>query len=152
MDDLILLKHRKGAPGLRLLGLGPKFIPVKGLAKLHHFLNKNASWAQRRSKSELRKMLSQSQVIVSIWHNNDIIGFGRAMTDKIYRAVLWDIVIDQSYQYRGLGKQVVTTILTNKLISKVEKVYLMTTHCEEFYLKMNFKIVNNQSLMILDNK
>ena len=33
MDDPLLVKHAPGAPGLRILGLGPKFFPQQGILK-----------------------------------------------------------------------------------------------------------------------
>ena len=152
MDDLRLVKHAPGAPGLRLLGIGPDFLPNKGVNKLIKLFNENTSWAQNRSQRQIQKMLSCSKVIVSVWNQNNLVGFGRATTDEIFRAVLWDIVVDKKYEKHGIGRKIMTSIITNPLILKVERVYLMTTHCEDFYLKINFKIEKNQKMMILNNK
>ena len=152
MDDLILVTHAQGAPGLRLLGIGPGFRPVKGVNKLIKLFNENTSWAQNRSRQQLQKMLSGSKVVVSGWYQNNLVGFGRATTDEIFRAVLWDIVVDKKYENNGIGRKIITSIIENPHISKVERVYLMTTHCENFYLKMNFTIEKNQKMMILKNK
>ena len=151
MDDLILVKHAQGAPGLRLLGIGPGFRPIKGVNKLIKLFNGNTSWAQNRSRQQIQNMLAGSKVIVSGWYHNNLVGFGRATTDEIFRAVLWDIVVDSKYENHGIGRQIVTSIISNPLLSKVEKVYLMTTHCEDFYLKMNFKVEKNQKMMMLNN-
>ena len=77
-------------------------------------------------------MLSKSSVVVSLWKDKALVGFGRATSDTIYRAVLWDIVVDKSFQNLGLGKIIVKAILENDLISKTERVYIMTTNCEKF--------------------
>ena len=152
MDDLILVTHAQGAPGLRLLGIGPGFRPTKGITKLIKLFNENTSWAQNRSRQQIQKMLSHSKVVVSGWYQNKLVGFGRATTDEIFRAVLWDIVVDKKYENNGIGRKIITSIIENPSISKVERVYLMTTHCEDFYLRMNFKIEKNQKMMILNNK
>jgi len=152
MDDLILVTHAQGAPGLRLLGIGPGFRPTKGITKLIKLFNENTSWAQNRSRQQIQKMLSGSKVVVSGWYQNKLVGFGRATTDEIFRAVLWDIVVDKKYENNGIGRKIITSIIENPSISKVERVYLMTTHCEDFYLRMNFKIEKNQKMMILNNK
>ena len=152
MDDLILVTHAQGAPGLRLLGIGPDFRPTKGITKLIKLFNENTSWAQNRSRQQIQKMLSHSKVVVSGWYQNKLVGFGRATTDEIFRAVLWDIVVDKKYENNGIGRKIITSIIENSAISKVERVYLMTTHCEDFYLRMNFKIEKNQKMMILNNK
>ena len=148
MKDLSLVKHAPGAPGLRFLGLGPIFLPRKGISKLQLLLEKNTFWAKNRTKKDIRKMLSKSQVIVSIWKKNKLIAFGRATSDEIFRAVLWDIVVDEKYQHTGLGTLVVNTILASNLISKVERVYVMTTSCNEFYSAMGFILGKDQTLMI----
>ena len=152
MDDLILVTHAQGAPGLRLLGIGPGFRPIQGITKLIKLFNENTSWAQNRSRQQIQKMLSCSKVIVSGWYQNKLVGFGRATTDEIFRAVLWDIVVDKKYENNGIGRKIITSIIENPAISKVERVYLMTTHCEDFYLRMNFEIEKNQKMMILNNK
>jgi len=149
MKDFILVKHATGAPGLRLLGLGPMLLPQRGVIKLKSFLDRNTLWAKRRRNEEIKKMLSNSVSTVSVWKNNQIIGFGRATSDGIYRAVLWDIIVEKKYQNYGIGKLIVNSILEHNLIVKVEKVYIMTTNCERFYLNMGFKTERSQTLMVL---
>ena len=152
MKKPIIVKHAKGAPGLRFFGIGANFFPIKGVEQLSNLLNLNTSWANQRSKKEIRQMLGKSLVLVSIWHEKKIIGFGRATSDGIFRAVLWDVVVDKKYQNRGLGKKIVKAILQDPLISKVEKIYLMTTNCKGFYLNMGFSKVEKQNLMMLHNR
>tara|TARA_B100000902_G_C26886872_1_gene705395 strand:+ start:84 stop:545 length:462 start_codon:yes stop_codon:yes gene_type:complete len=147
MNDLIIVKHASGAPGLRLFGLGPNFIPKQGLIKLKSLLEQNASWAKNRNINDLKYMLSNSTVVVSLWEKSALLGFGRATSDRIYRSVLWDIVVDSKYHNLGLGKVIVKTILDNNLISNTEKIYLMTTNCKNFYSKMGFANQENQTLM-----
>ena len=150
MCDPILIKHSKGALGLRYLGLGPSFKPIQGVQKIQELLNSNTSWANRRSCRDLKKMISNSSIIVSAWKKNKIIGFGRATTDTIFRANLWDIVVDNKYRGQGIGEEIVNLIVNDDLLINVEKIYLMTTHCESFYLKMDFNKENKQTLMVLN--
>ena len=88
MKEIFIVKHSSGALGLRILGLGPNLKPNNGLFKLKKFLNKNAFWAKDRTMKDLKKCLANSDVVVSIWFNNEIVGFGRALTDGVYRGVL----------------------------------------------------------------
>ena len=107
MKAISLINHSKGAIGLRFFGLGPNLKPTNGLDKLQKLLDKNAFWAQSRTINDLKKCLANSDVVVSLWVGNEIVGFGRALTDGIYRGVLWDIVIDQNHQGKGLGTLIV---------------------------------------------
>ena len=150
MKDIFLIKHASSAPGLRLFGLGPAFKPVQGLKKLEILFNQNTAWATGRSIEQIKQMLANSNVIITIWNNNNLVGFGRATTDKVYRAVLWDIVVSKEVQRVGLGKIIVEELLKDKKINSVEKVYLMTTNSKDFYKQLGFKVNNQQTLMILD--
>ncbi len=148
MKEISLINHFKGAIGLRFFGLGPNLKPTNGLNKLQRFLNRNALWAKGRTINDLKKCLANSDVIVSLWVGNEIVGFGRALTDGIYRGVLWDIVIDQNHQGKGFGKLIVKNLLSSKKIKTTEKLYLMTTNQKSFYSQFNFKEVTNQNLLI----
>ena len=121
MKEISLINHSKGALGLRLFGLGPNLKPTNGLNKLQRLLDNNAFWAKNRTINDLKKCLANSDVIVSIWVGKEIVGFGRALTDGIYRGVLWDIVIDQKYQGKGFGKLIVKNLLSSKKIKKTKK-------------------------------
>ena len=148
MKTVFLVKHVKGALGLRLFGLGPNLKPTQGLLKLQQFLHRNAFWAKDRTISDLRKCLANSDIVISIWFHNEPVGFGRALSDGIYRAVLWDIVIDQNHQGKGYGKLIVQNILKSRQIKNTKKVYLMTTSKKLFYSQIDFKEVSSQSLLV----
>ena len=143
-----LIKHSQGAFGLRIFGLGPNLKPTNGLLKLKRLLDRNAFWAKGRTIKDLKKCLSNSDVVVSIWSGNKIVGFGRALSDGVYRGVLWDIVIDQDHQGKGYGKLIVTNLLSSKRIKNTKKIYLMTTNKKLFYTQIDFKEVDSQNLLI----
>ena len=148
MKEISLIKHGKGALGLRVFGLGPNLKPTNGLIKLQKLLENNTFWAKNRTIHDLKKCLANSDVVVSLWVGNNIVGFGRALTDGIYRGVLWDIVIDQNYQGKGFGKLIVKSLLASKEIQNTKKLYLMTTNKKLFYSQLEFKEVTSQNLLI----
>ena len=148
MKAIYLINHSKGAIGLRCFGLGPNLKPTNGLNKLQKLLDRNAFWAQNRTINDLKKCLANSDVIVSLWVGNEIVGFGRALTDGIYRGVLWDIVIDQNHQGKGFGTLIVNNLLSYENIKNTKKIYLMTTNKKLFYSQMDFKEVTSQYLLI----
>ena len=149
MQGLSIINHSKGAMGLRLFGLGPNFKPTNGLSKLQNLLDRNAFWAKSRTIKDLKKCLANSDVIVSLWVGNEIVGFGRALTDGIFRGVLWDIVIDQNHQGKGFGTLIIKNLLSSKKIKNTKKLYLMTTNKKNFYSQFDFQEVTSQDLLIL---
>ena len=148
MEEISLINHSKGAIGLRFFGLGPNLKPTNGLNKLQKLLDRNAFWAKGRTFMDLKKCLANSDVIISLWLDNEMVGFGRAITDGVYRGVLWDIVIDQNHQGKGFGSLIVQNLLTSKKIKSTKKVYLMTTNKKMFYSQFNLKEVNTQKLLV----
>ena len=152
MDKFTVVQHAPKAPGLHFFGLGPKFRPSKGIKKIQKLLDQNSSWAKGRKIQEIKKMVQGSNIIVTVWCDQDLAGFGRATTDGIFRAVLWDLVVEKQYQRKGLGNIILKSLLEHRLISTVEKVYVMTTHCEDFYKNNNFECNNKQKLMYLSSQ
>ena len=148
MKEISLIKHSKGALGLRFFGLGPNLKPTNGLSKLQKLLDNNAFWAKSRTIKDLKKCLSNSDVVISLWVGNEIVGFGRGLTDGIYRGVLWDIVIDQNHQGKGFGKLIIKNLLSSKKVKSTKKIYLMTTNKKFFYSQLDFKEVTSQNLLI----
>ena len=152
MSCIRLVKHAPGAPGLRFFGLGPNLLPSRGLLKLRRLLDKHAFWAQGRTNKQLRQVLAGSTVVISLWREKRLVGFGRASSDGIYRAVLWDIVVADDLQGLGLGREVVAALLSAPALKDVEKIYLMTTNSAEFYLQVGFKTCPKQTLLLTKGK
>lgn len=115
---------------------------------LRNLLDRDSFWARGRRLGDLRKMLNGSQAVVSAWHGSNLVGFGRATCDGVYRGVLWDVVVATEHQGRGLGSELVALLLSHRLLAKVERVYLMTTNSAGFYTKLRFHENHGQKLMI----
>lgn len=143
-----LLIHAPGAPGLRWFGLGPGLKPSRGLWKLQRLLDQHAFWAQERSLGQLRQMLAGSAAVVSLWRGKRLVGFGRASSDGVFRAVLWDVVIPEDLQGLGLGRQLVEALLASPRLQAVERVYLMTTNSANFYYQLGFRDAGQQRLLL----
>ena len=152
MTSIRLIKHAPGAPGLRLFGLGPGLRPSKGVLKLKRLLDKQAFWASGRSTKQLRYVLAKSSVVISLWRDNRMVGFGRATSDGIFRGVLWDIVVADDLQGLGLGRQVVDALLSSPALKRVEKIYLMTTNSKQFYLQLGFEESEHQTLLYITSQ
>ena len=75
MKEISLIKHAKGALGLRFFGLGPNLKPTKGLIKLQKLLDANAFWEKNRTINDLKKCLANSDVVISLWVGEEIVRF-----------------------------------------------------------------------------
>ena len=137
---------------LKLLLGDPNTRKLKRYQPLVEEINLLEDEVSKLTDDDLRNCLSKSDVIISLWIDKKIVGFGRALSDGIFRSVLWDIVIDQNYQGKGYGKVIVNALLESKTIKKSKKIYLMTTNKKDFYAQLNFEEVNSQKLLIKVSK
>ena len=149
---ITLIRHRAGARALRL-GFGPGWRPVDGIGQLQHLLDAHSFWAAGRSRRQLRQMLRGSAAVVSAWSGGakpQLIGFGRASSDGVFRAVLWDVVVAQGHQGQGMGRRLVESLLAAPELQGVERTYLMTTNSAGFYQQLGFQQAAHQQLLRLD--
>ena len=116
--------------------------------QLQELFDSAAFWAKGRAIAEIEVALSNSNPVVSAWDGASLIGFARATSDGIYRATIWDVVIDPDYQGVGLGRKLVETVLSHPQVNRVERVYLMTTHQQQFYKRIGFQ-PNTSTTMVL---
>jgi ribosomal protein S18 acetylase RimI-like enzyme len=137
-----LTHHRAGALRLR-------WRPGQ-LKQLQTLLDHHSFWAQKRSPAQLRSMLAGSQAVVSAWRGNQLVGFGRASSDGVFRAVLWDVVVAADEQGQGLGRRLVEELLNAPRVSRAERIYLMTTNSAGFYMQLGFEQINSQKLMLMN--
>ena len=119
--------------------------------QLQALFNRTAFWAKERQISDLETAIAYSNPVVTVWNQKALIGFARATSDGIYRAVIWDVVIDPRFQGAGLGRKLVETVLAHPAVNKVERVYLMTTHQQSFYERIGFES-NPTTTMVLQNQ
>jgi N-acetylglutamate synthase-like GNAT family acetyltransferase len=120
------------------------------LIQLQTLFEQVAFWAQGRSLEDLSIAIANSEPVVSVWDGERLIGFARATSDGIYRATIWDVVIHSDYQGRGLGRKLVQTVLSHPRMSRVERVYLMTTHQQQFYERIGFECNSSTTMVLKD--
>lgn len=53
------------------------------------------------------KMYANANLIVSAWHENQIVGVSRAITDWVWCCYLADLAVRKDYKASGIGKQLV---------------------------------------------
>jgi len=138
---LRLVRHGRLALGLLL-----RLNQVRDLLDAHSF------WAQKRSRGSLVRMLLGSCSVVSAWQGGRLVGIGRATSDGVFRAVLWDVVVAAEQQRQGLGRKLVQALLASPAVASAERVYLMTTNSSGFYERLGFSEHHGQHLLVLYRK
>ncbi len=108
-----------------------------------------ASWAKARTVDDVKDMLTHTDLAISAWDGTKLVGFGRVLTDYVYRASIWDVIIDPGYQGQDIGTKIMDRILHHPLLSRVELYWLCTRDKQAFYEKLGFSS-NEQTGMVWD--
>jgi ribosomal protein S18 acetylase RimI-like enzyme len=85
----------------------------------------------------MKLMLANTDLFVCAWDGERLVGFGRVLTDYVYRASIWDIIVDKAYQGQGIGTELVQRILDHPRLKQVELLWLCT-RTPGFYEKLGF--------------
>lgn len=122
------------------------------LRQLKRLFEVGAFWAKDRKIEEISIAIENSNPVVSVWQQRNLIGFARATSDGVYRAAIWDVVIDPKYRGYGIGTKLVETVLAHPMVNKVEKVYLTTTNQKSFYQSIGFQPNTSNTMVLLNSK
>ncbi|MCW8859077.1 MAG: GNAT family N-acetyltransferase [Deltaproteobacteria bacterium] len=118
------------------------------ITKLNH-LYQNERVTKDRNIEDIKLMLEKTSYVFGFCEpsTNELIGFARVITDSIYKAFIFDVLVDSEYRNKGLGKVIMNTILDHPVIKKVEHIEL---YCQDkmvpYYEQMGFK--TRQSLLL----
>jgi len=110
-----------------------KELQPEQLLKLFH----QAPWAKERTLDDAREMLRHTDVALCAWDGDQLVGFGRVLTDFVCRATIWDVIVDKAYQKQGIGTDIVQRILHHPRLKRVELFWLCTRR-PGFYEKLGF--------------
>lgn len=94
----------------------------------------------KHTEEIIQTVFQASSVVIIVRTGRQIVGFGRALTDGVFNAAIYDVVVHKDYQGIGIAKQIVAYLL--RKLEGVSCIHLIsTTGNEAFYKKMGFKKV-----------
>ncbi|WRP08833.1 GNAT family N-acetyltransferase [Rossellomorea aquimaris] len=97
----------------------------------------SAGWL-KHSKEVLTKVFQRSDIVSLAVCDGRVIGVGRALTDGVFNAAIYDVVVHLKYQQVGIGSLIISDLLEQlKDVSCVQ--LISTTGNEEFYRKHGMK-------------
>jgi predicted GNAT family N-acyltransferase len=88
-------------------------------------LYKNEFWSDKRTREDVVKMLAGTDVIIGLVDECDrLIGITRVLTDFVYRAMIFDVIIKPTHRKMGLGAKLMDAVLNHPELQTVEHFYL----------------------------
>lgn len=119
--------------------------------KLNHPLNVDevirvfdTSGINRPTKdgNRIARMLKNSNLLLSAWDEERLIGVCRALTDFSYCCFLSDLAVERSYQHRGIGKELIAR-LRAELGEEVSLIIQAAAPSMSYYPRLGFEKMEN---------
>ncbi|MFM9840436.1 MAG: GNAT family N-acetyltransferase [Cyclobacteriaceae bacterium] len=78
----------------------------------HEFIDllERSTLAERRpvqDRARIEKMLEHGNILVTAWHKDLLVGVSRALSDFSFCCYLSDLAVDETYQHKGIGKELI---------------------------------------------
>ena len=89
----------------------------KGLLQIERIQDmlSKSYWAQKRTKGAIRKSI-QNSICYGVYIEKVQVGFARVITDYATTYYLCDVIIDEAYRGKGLGKELMNLIVHDTLL------------------------------------
>ncbi|MBZ9635149.1 GNAT family N-acetyltransferase [Clostridium sp. FP1] len=87
--------------------------------------------------NRLKAMVENSQIVVTAWDEEIMVGFARCTTDYVFNGQINNVVVDSKYRRKGIGK-----VLINKIVDSSKQVTYMlrgSIRNEDFYRILGFE-------------
>lgn len=107
-----------------------------------HLLYQNEWFTKGRSIEDVRIMLAKTGFVFGFCDpdTQELIGFARVISDSVYKAFVFDVIVDSEFRNKGLGQFIMDTIFNHPVLKNVSHIEL---YCPEklvsFYEPMGFK-------------
>ncbi len=101
-------------------------------------LYRSADWSRDRTAEEAAAVLANSSLIFTLWEGDRLAAFARVLTDFIFRAAIYDVIVHPDIQRKGVGKALLYKVLTHPSLKKVPVFHLLTRDKRAFYEKLGF--------------
>ena len=107
--------------------------PVEQAIELLH----TTYWAETRDPEVIIKSIENS-IVFGVYDEDSLIGMARVVTDFATTFYLADVVIDEKYRGNGIGKKLISTIVSDKRFSSLLGI-LVTRDAHGLYEHFGFK-------------
>jgi ribosomal protein S18 acetylase RimI-like enzyme len=108
---------------------------------------KNVGMAWHEAEKE-KIIFRNSQAVVFIFDQSKMVGFGRAISDGVCQAAIYDVAVQPDYQGKGIGKLIIRN-LTQQLPGCSFILYASPGK-EDFYRKLNFNKMKTGMALFVD--
>ena len=97
----------------------------------------NAVGMSSHAPERHREAFEASHTAVFVYHDDQLVGFGRAISDGVYQAAVYDCAVLPDYQGMGIGRRIMEKILSR--LAHCNLILYANPGKEGFYRKFGFR-------------
>lgn len=122
------------------------------IEKLHR-LYQNEWFTKGRKLEDIKVMLNNTSFVFGFCDSKseELVGFARVISDFIYKAFIFDVIVDPDFRNKGMGKFIMNTLFEHPVLKQVCHIEL---YCPEdniaYYEPMGFHV--RKSLLLRREK
>ena len=97
-----------------------------------------------------RITFSASASVVFVYDEQQLIGFGRAISDRLIQAALFDVAVLPSYQGEGIGRRIIDKLVES--LPGCNFILYAAPGKEFFYQKLNFRRMKTAMALFINQE
>ena len=101
-------------------------------------------WTKARTPTDITRMLAHCDLIIAFEDadSHDLVAFARVLTDYVYKAFVFDVIVRADQRGLGLGDRLVEAIRNHPDLASVQHIELYCrTELVPFYQRQGFALV-----------
>lgn len=113
-------------------------------------LMRDSTLGERRPVADracMEGMIKNSNLMVTAWHGERLVGIARSMTDFHYACYLSDLAVDQRFQKQGIGKKL-QSLTQEQLGPRCKLILIAAPAASSYYEHIGF--ANNPRCWVLE--
>ena len=93
-------------------------------------------------EQRIRQMYENSNLVVTAWYGDQLVGIARSLTDFCFCCYLSDLAVSKTFQKQGIGKSLVQ-LTKDHLGDTVALILLAAPEAINYYGKIGMAVINN---------
>jgi GNAT superfamily N-acetyltransferase len=83
-------------------------------------------WTNHRREEDVARMLAHSDLVVGVCADpgDRLVGFTRVLTDRAFKALIFDVIVARAHRKTGLGRRLIQHVLEHQMLAQVEHLEL----------------------------
>lgn len=99
----------------------------------------------------IKKMYENSNIVISAYNEDELVGIARSLTDYSYVCYLSDLAVKDKYQKSGIGKKLIE-LIQKEIGEDVSLILLSSKIAKDYYPKIGFDNIDNGYIIRRKNK